>query len=63
MTPDWSVKGEYQYIDLGNSSGYFGLDDKANNNIARDNVTIDREVHTVRAGLNYHLFQEYEPLR
>jgi outer membrane immunogenic protein len=47
----WSAKAEYQYIDLGKDS-YFAK--QANEDYA---------VSTVRAGLNYHVGGEYEPLK
>ncbi|MGO8777701.1 MAG: outer membrane protein [Rhodomicrobium sp.] len=65
LTHDWSIKAEYQYFDLGNTSGYFyyhiypgGLE-----SAAQGNVTTEHDFHTVRLGLNYHLFQGQEPLK
>ncbi len=54
INPAWSVKAEYQYIDLGASNlvGPLG-----------QNIGGDTEVHTVRAGLNYHVGVGYEPLK
>jgi outer membrane immunogenic protein len=49
ISTSWSVKAEYQYINLGQDSNF-------------DNKDFD--VHTVRAGLNYHLGATgYEPLK
>ncbi len=58
LTPSWSVKVEYQYIDLGNqtisnvaSDGYI------------DRMTFDNSFSTVRAGINYHVNAGYAPLK
>ena len=56
INPAWSVKGEYQFINLDASSltgaGPLGL-----------NGTDSSEFHTVRLGVNYHLGGGYEPLK
>ena len=51
FTPNWSAKAEYQYINLGQDSAWA----KA--------TSEDFAVHTVRAGLNYHIGTSYEPLK
>jgi outer membrane immunogenic protein len=51
LTAAWSVKGEYQYINLGQDSEW-----------AKENSK-DFDIHTVRVGLNYHVGQGYEPLK
>jgi outer membrane immunogenic protein len=51
LNPNWSVKAEYQYINLGQESAW-----------AKD-AKEDYEVSTVRAGLNYHLGGGYGPLK
>jgi len=53
FSPNWSVKAEYQYIDLGKDSGWA--------KVADENYTL----HTARVGLNYHFntFGGYEPLK
>jgi outer membrane immunogenic protein len=56
VNPNWSVKGEYQYLDLDASSatgaGPLGMG------------TGDRtQVNTVRVGLNYFVGGGYEPLK
>ncbi len=56
INPSWSLKGEYQFLSLDASdskgAGPLGLG------------TNDRtEVHTIRAGLNYHVGNTYEPLK
>ena len=63
LTRDWSAKAEYQYIALGTTEGHYGLNDKAQGNGAIGYVTAERDLHTVRAGLNYHLVTGYEPLK
>jgi outer membrane immunogenic protein len=73
--PSWSLKVEYQYIDLGSSSvkgtvsGAYTIPNppfynslstySANISTSR----IDHTYDTIRAGLNYHLNQEYVPLK
>ncbi len=54
LTPAWSVKGEYQYLDLGASNVVGPLGDGTGNRT---------QVSTVRAGLNYHVGNVYEPLK
>jgi outer membrane immunogenic protein len=60
LTPAWSIKGEYQYINLGKNDptdpalGSY----RANGGIVRDDA-----FHTVRAGLNYQFRRDYEPLK
>lgn len=57
LTPSWSLKAEYQYIDFGSvqvSGANFGDPVSAN---------VDNQFHTVRAGLNYKFNGDYEPLK
>lgn len=62
INPSWSIKGEYQYIDLGSErltgSALFGV-------IPIHSNEIDNSLHTVRIGVNYHIDNccEYEPLK
>ncbi len=51
FNPAWSVKAEYQYLNLGKD------------NFFADRVDEDYAVSTVRLGLNYHVGSGYEPLR
>ncbi len=51
FSPAWSVKGEYQYINLGQDSGWANFTGE------------DYALHTVRVGLNYHVGSTYEPLK
>lgn len=61
ITPAWSVKAEYQYINLGKndpvSAGGFAF-------TSLPTTTLDDDAyHTVRVGLNYHFGQGFEPLK
>src|SRR5262245_31203276 len=60
VTPAWSVKAEYQYINLGQNDPKFqsGLSFKRVGNTVDDDA-----FHTVRAGINYHFGGGYEPLK
>ena len=51
ITPVWSVKAEYQYIDLGSNdlTGFKGQKDD--------------DYHTIRGGVNYHFGDTYAPLK
>jgi outer membrane immunogenic protein len=65
ITPSWSLKGEYQFIDLGSSklaSSASGTDPNFPE-VGSGSVKIDHSYNTVRAGLNYHVGQGYEPLK
>jgi outer membrane immunogenic protein len=68
LSPSWSVKAEYQYIDLGsttlstNSDITYGVDPVYTDN-GNASVKVDHTYHTVRVGLNYRLAQPYEPLK
>ena len=53
LTPLWSVKAEYQYIDLGSGNGYIGY--HTDTDRARGYYTIEQNFNTVRVGLNYKL--------
>ncbi len=58
IAPQWSLKAEYQFIDLG---------DQRLSNLASDQVPdrtkVDDRFHTVRAGINYFFRPGYEPLK
>ncbi|MGP0039346.1 MAG: outer membrane protein [Rhodomicrobium sp.] len=56
INPAWSLKGEYQYIDLGSA----GLSDAAN---AVTTNSLDTAFQTVRFGLNYRFGGSSEPLK
>jgi outer membrane immunogenic protein len=59
ISPAWSLKGEYQYIDLGSEklSGTDALGSAVTTN------NLDTTMHTVRLGLNYRFGGGYEPLK
>jgi outer membrane immunogenic protein len=56
LAPSWSVKAEYQYLDLGGDTLSFS---KISGTAT---LTDPHTYNTVRAGLNYH-FGGYEPLK
>ncbi len=60
IAPAWSVKAEYQYMDLG-SSTMTGTDPLMHSPMAVSSVS--NTFNTVRAGINYHVGQTYEPLK
>jgi outer membrane immunogenic protein len=59
ISPAWSLKGEYQYIDFGSEklTGVDGLGSAVSTN------SLDTSMHTVRLGLNYRFGGGYEPLK
>jgi outer membrane immunogenic protein len=60
MSPSWSLKGEYQFIDLSsNSTGFAALTPATFDQ--RGNVS-RVEFNTVRVGVNYYFNTPYEPL-
>ncbi len=63
LTPAWSLKGEYQYIDLGSSDLTATATNPNTGNSGTGSVTVDHTYHTARVGLNYHVGQGYEPLK
>jgi outer membrane immunogenic protein len=61
IAPNWSLKGEYQFIDLGSESVTRPL-------ISPPAISLrgsekDLEFNTVRVGLNYYFNTPYEPLK
>ncbi len=56
ISPAWSLKGEYQYIDLGSEK----LSDAAN---AVTTNSLDTSFQTVRFGVNYRFGGSAEPLK
>jgi outer membrane immunogenic protein len=52
FAPSWSVKAEYQYIDLGSTRLFVTSDNSADH--AEATANFDHKYHTVRFGLNYH---------
>jgi outer membrane immunogenic protein len=59
ISPSWSLKGEYQYIDFG-SAKLSGIDGGGN---AVTSNAVDTNFHTVRIGLNYLFGGGREPLK
>ena len=51
--PEWSLKAEYQYIDLGSAAFSLGTSTETGHN----------SFNTVRLGLNYHFTPASEPLK
>jgi outer membrane immunogenic protein len=60
VAPAWSLKAEYQYIDLG-SDRLTGTDPLFHSPVVTNDIS--NTFHTVRAGLNYHIGPTYEPLK
>lgn len=60
FSPAWSVKVEYQYMNLG-----FTRLTQSNSDCDCDNSRFDsgHSFNTVRAGINYHLVPQYVPLK
>lgn len=68
LWPAWTLKAEYQYIDLGattlsssNSISYGYYDYYTDTGSA--SVKVNHTYNTIRLGLNYKLNQPYEPLK
>lgn len=59
IAPSWSIKGEYQFIDLGSQKLTGSIADV----IPLHSNDVDNNFHTVRVGVNYHINQGYEPLK
>ncbi len=66
LTPSWSVKAEYQYINLGStnlSTANDGFSYGAGTGNGDASAKFDHTYHTVRLGLNYKINQPYEALK
>jgi outer membrane immunogenic protein len=70
LSPSWSVKAEYQYIDLGSTTLSTFNDQTYTPTEAPDRVEgggasikFDHTYHTARLGLNYRFNQAVEPLK
>jgi outer membrane immunogenic protein len=59
ISPAWSIKAEYQYIDLSREDAVLTAGGPAKG----DAKTEDQRLNTVRAGINYHFGSGYEPLK
>ncbi len=60
LAPNWSVKAEYQFIDLGTQTVSHAISNEPGNSVT---TSYDANLHTVRVGLNYHVGSAYEPLK
>jgi outer membrane immunogenic protein len=60
FTPALSLKGEYQYINLGKNDP---VDPVAGAYSSNGGFVRDDAFHTVRVGLNYYIYRAYEPLK
>jgi outer membrane immunogenic protein len=58
IAPAWSLKGEYQYLDLGNEKLQSGSPAPS-----AATGSLDTSLHTVRLGLNYRFGGGSEPLK
>jgi outer membrane immunogenic protein len=56
----WSVKAEYQYLDFERENANLTSGGPAR---ARFVTTADQQLNTIRAGINYHFGNVYEPLK
>jgi outer membrane immunogenic protein len=63
LTPAWSLKGEYQYLDLRHFSEAVAIPADRAGNSASASSNGDHTYHTVRVGINYHFAPGYEPLK
>lgn len=65
LSPSWSIKAEYQYFNLGkNDLVLVSGPGSAPPTASMDGFKItDDAFHTIRIGLNYHIHQEYQPLK
>jgi outer membrane immunogenic protein len=63
FTPSWSMKAEYQYLQLGKAAP---LTSSVSDTLPDDTTTAtlnsDHNYHTLRMGLNYHIHPGYGPL-
>jgi outer membrane immunogenic protein len=62
INPAWSLKGEYQYLNLGTDK-LSGVADADGGEDRNKGSLSDHSYHTVRVGLNYHIQPGYEPLK
>jgi outer membrane immunogenic protein len=58
LAPCWSLKVEYQYVDLYTQTVTGIAPDGS-----VDHMNVNNNFHTVRAGLNYHFLNDYVPLK
>jgi outer membrane immunogenic protein len=60
IAPNWSFKGEYQFVDLGSESFTAPLVLPADHSLRGAEKSV--EFHTVRLGFNYYFNAPYEPI-
>ncbi len=63
LTPAWSVKLEYQFMDLGNDKVYLDYKDPKGCFEVASFAESKLSFNTVRIGINYHFIPEYVPLK
>jgi outer membrane immunogenic protein len=63
VSPAWSVKAEYQFIDLGRNDPVSATPHLGSACPLQVPKCEDDAFHTVRIGLNYHVVPGYEPLK
>jgi outer membrane immunogenic protein len=61
ITPAWSVKGEFQYVNLGQNNACGG--GSCFNALFNVAGQPDDDYSTVRIGVNYHFLPVFEPLK
>jgi outer membrane immunogenic protein len=64
LAANWSLKAEYQYLDLGShdvAGRLYFANGTASGEVFK--TRYDEKLQTVRAGLNYHVGSVYEPLK
>ncbi len=61
LSPAWSLKAEYQYLDLGSSKETI-LDQNLPRFVSATEK-VDHTYNTVRVGLNYHVGAGFDPLK
>ncbi len=63
MSPKWSLKAEYQYIDLGTFNTSLPISRQSGGYTFIESTKVYDDFSTVRAGLNYHIGAGYEALK
>ncbi|MGB9028342.1 MAG: outer membrane beta-barrel protein [Rhodomicrobium sp.] len=63
LTPAWSVKFEYQFMDLGDQKVFANYAEKGGYSTVSSVAESKLSFNTVRVGINYHFIPEYVPLK
>jgi len=63
FTPAWSVKLEYQFMDLGSTRLMQSAYDPCHCTYVSSELESNHSFSTVRIGINYHFIPEYVPLK